>query len=223
VFDRFIESGRSGTSRHPWPGGAVAFLAHVAIGAVAVWATLPPRSVARAAPPFVIVPWPDAPPPVSPRPSRSTPDPSAPIVGVPVLPPIGLPALDARTAFDAGPWLRALGETVRGSTPWTAPGAPWSIADVEDLPDLLSGPVPVYPERLRRAGIAGRVVVEAVIDTIGRAEPGSVRVIETHHPGFDAAARDYVLRALFRPARVNGRPVRVLVRVPIEFALQTAP
>jgi protein TonB len=231
VFERFIESGRSGTSHHPWRGGAVALLAHVAIGAVVAWATLPPRSVARAAPPVVITSWPDAPLPLSPRPSRSTPGPSAPIVDE-TSPPFRLSTMwrggqgvsfDAAGSFDARQWLSALGERVRGSTPWASLGAPWSVADVEDLPALLAAPHPVYPERLRRAGIAGRVVVEAVIDTIGRAEPGSVRVIETHHPGFDAAARDYVLRAVFRPARVNGRPVRVLVRVPIEFALRTAP
>jgi hypothetical protein len=65
VFDRFIEFGRSGTFRplrplSPWRGGAVALIAHVAIGGIAVWATLP-RSVARAAPRLVIMPWPDGP------------------------------------------------------------------------------------------------------------------------------------------------------------------
>lgn len=84
---------------------------------------------------------------------------------------------------------------------------------------LLSAPPPVYPEPLRRAGIEGRVVVETVVDTLGRAEPGSLVVVESPAPGFAAPARAYVLRALFRPARVHGRAVRVPVRVPIEFRL----
>lgn len=223
MFDRFIESGRSRTPGPRYRGGAVALLAHVAIVAVAVWATLPPRSVARAAPPLVIMPWPDAPRPVSPTASDATPDPTAPIVDIPVTLPINLPAVDARALFDAKPWLSGLRDAVRGSGPGRDPGAPWSLADVEDLPVLLAVPPSVYPELLRRAGVTGRVVVEAVIDTSGRAEPGSVRIIESPNIGFEAAARHHVLRALFRPARVNGRPVRVLVRVPIEFALRTAP
>src|SRR5437016_602975 len=91
-------------------------------------------------------------------------------------------------------------------------------------PQVATGtePAPRYPEGLRRAGIKGRVVVEAVVDTLGRAEPSSVVIVATLHPGFVAPARDYVMRALFRPARVHGRAVRVLVRVPIDFAITTA-
>jgi len=63
------------------------------------------------------------------------------------------------------------------------------------------------------------VVVAAVIDTLGRPGPRSVTVVASPNPGFDSAARDYVVRALFRPARVRGRAVRVLVRVPIDFRL----
>ncbi len=40
-------------------------------------------------------------------------------------------------------------------------------------PDLLSGPPLQYPELLRRAGIEGRVIVQATIDSTGRAEPAS--------------------------------------------------
>jgi len=36
---------------------------------------------------------------------------------------------------------------------------------------------------------------------------------------FEAPALSYVRRALFRPARVMGRSVRVLVRLPIDFRI----
>jgi len=72
---------------------------------------------------------------------------------------------------------------------------------------------------MRQAGMEGRVVVEVVIDTLGRAEPGSSRTVESSQRAFDAAALTYVRRALFRPARVMGRPVRVLIRLPIEFRI----
>jgi len=92
-------------------------------------------------------------------------------------------------------------------------------AIVEEKPVVLSAPPPLYPELLRQAGIQGRVMVQAVIDTTGRAEPGSVRIMESPNPGFDQAARQYALKALFRPARVHGRAVRVLIQLPIDFRI----
>lgn len=84
---------------------------------------------------------------------------------------------------------------------------------------MLAGPALPYPELLRHAGIQGQVIVQAIIDTSGRAEPQSVKVIRSPHPGFDESARNYVLRALFRPARVDGHPVRALLSVPIDFKM----
>ncbi len=84
---------------------------------------------------------------------------------------------------------------------------------------LLAGPSLVYPELLRTLGIEGRVVVETVIDTLGRPEAPALRLVESSHSGFEAPARDFVLGARFRPGRSLGRAVRVLVRVPIAFAL----
>ena len=51
-------------------------------------------------------------------------------------------------------------------------------------------------------------------------EPPSVKVIQSPNPGFDQPAKNYVLRALFRPARVHGRAVRVLVNLPIDFKIK---
>ncbi|HYT63976.1 MAG TPA: energy transducer TonB [Gemmatimonadales bacterium] len=91
---------------------------------------------------------------------------------------------------------------------------------VEERPEVLSGPSLQYPDLLRQAGVQGRVLVQAIIDTAGRAEPPSVKVIQSPNPGFDQPAKTYVLRALFRPARVHGRAVRVLVNLPIDFKIK---
>lgn len=91
---------------------------------------------------------------------------------------------------------------------------------VDERPEILSGPSLVYPDLLRQAGIQGRVLVQAIIDTMGRAEPQSVKIIQSPNPGFDQSARDYMLRALFRPARVHGRAVRVLVNIPIDYSIR---
>jgi protein TonB len=101
-----------------------------------------------------------------------------------------------------------------------------SIVDVGGLfsssgPEVLSGPLPSYPEELRRAGIQGRVILEAVVDTTGRVEAHSVVVVATTNAGFVAPAREALLATLFRPAQVAGQPTRMRVRIPFEFTLRS--
>jgi TonB family protein len=94
---------------------------------------------------------------------------------------------------------------------------------VQQKPDLLAGPVPVYPPLLLQAGIQGVVIVEAIIDTTGRAEPNSVRIVESPHAGFDQNAKQAILDSRWRPGRVNGKPVRVLIRQAISFPAERRP
>ncbi|HEX9705650.1 MAG TPA: energy transducer TonB [Gemmatimonadales bacterium] len=96
----------------------------------------------------------------------------------------------------------------------------YAEAVVEEKPELLSAPQPEYPQLLRTAGIEGTVIVQVVIDTMGRAEPTSLRIVRSPNPGFDQPVKNAVLRALFRPARVHGRAVRVLVQIPFNFTLK---
>ena len=93
-------------------------------------------------------------------------------------------------------------------------------AVVEERPDHLFGPALRYPELLKQAGVQGRVLIQAVIDTTGRAVPSSVKILQSAHAGFDGPARNYVLQSLFRPGRVGGRAVKVLVTVPVDFTLK---
>src|SRR2546430_6190849 len=58
-----------------------------------------------------------------------------------------------------------------------------------------------YPALLRQAGIQGRVMARAIIDTTGRAEPASVEVIDSPHPGVNEAARNALLQARGRGTR----------------------
>ncbi len=90
---------------------------------------------------------------------------------------------------------------------------------VQDAPELLSAPTPAYPPLLRAAGVQGQVIVMAVVDTLGLAESGSVRIVRSDNPGFDVAALATVRAARFRPARIYGRAVRVLVQVPVVFRI----
>jgi TonB family protein len=90
---------------------------------------------------------------------------------------------------------------------------------IDQHPEFVSSPPLLYPDAMRRAHIEGRVVIRAIIDTTGRIEPRSVKILETPNPGFDQSVRFFVLHAFYRPARVHGRAVRVLVNIPIDFKI----
>lgn len=98
--------------------------------------------------------------------------------------------------------------------------AVYKEAVVDERPEVLSGPRLAYPEVLRQAGIEGRVIVQAVIDTLGHAEPWSLKILQSPNPGFDAVSEEYVLALRFRPGRVKGHAVRVLVNIPIDFRIR---
>ena len=82
---------------------------------------------------------------------------------------------------------------------------------------VLAQPAPKYPPVLHSAGLSGSVMVEFVVDTIGQVEQVSIRVVETTHRGFDAAARAAVLGARFQPARLGPYHVRQLTRQRVRF------
>lgn len=93
-------------------------------------------------------------------------------------------------------------------------------AAVDEPPERLSGPDPRYPEMLRQAGIEGSVVLEFVIDTSGRVEESSIKIIQSTNRAFEGPARDVIRRSLYRPGRVRGQAVRVLVQQSISFTIQ---
>jgi protein TonB len=78
---------------------------------------------------------------------------------------------------------------------------------------------PVYPDILRQAGVEGEALVSFVVDTTGRVEIGSFRVIRTTHELFIAAVRNALPRMRFIPAEVGSNKVRQLVQQPYSFAI----
>jgi TonB family protein len=100
------------------------------------------------------------------------------------------------------------------------PGGLVAASLVQEAPVLLSAPPPVYPPALRDAGIEGTVVLRLVVDTLGRVEPGTIYVVRGDHPGLVGSAARSLRLARFRPARMYGRAVRVLVDVPVRFRLR---
>ena len=78
---------------------------------------------------------------------------------------------------------------------------------------------PVYPEVLRQTNVEGAVIAEWVVDTVGTADPASFRVLESSHPLFSDAVRDVLPHMRFRPATLQGRHVRQLVRQQFRFEI----
>ena len=81
-------------------------------------------------------------------------------------------------------------------------------------------PRPRYPESMRALGLHGRVLVQFAIDTTGRVDAQSVRVIEASHELFARAVLEVLPRFRFIPAEVSGRRVRMTAQMPFEFTLE---
>jgi protein TonB len=82
-------------------------------------------------------------------------------------------------------------------------------------------PAPKYPKAVEALGVEGRVAVEFVIDTSGKVQPASIRIVESSHAVFESVTREAMAKGLFRPARLSGHPVRQLTRQSVRFV--TAP
>ena len=79
---------------------------------------------------------------------------------------------------------------------------------------------PRYPDNLRTAGVAGRVVVRFVVDTTGHVDMASTQVLESTHDLFTRAVLDVLPSLRFVPAETNGRRVRSLAEMPFDFVLR---
>jgi protein TonB len=86
-------------------------------------------------------------------------------------------------------------------------------------PVLLNSGEPLYPETLRLERKQGQVLVGAVIERDGSV--GETRVLlSSGEAAFDLAAVDAVMRRLYRPGTLDGRPVRVVLVATVTFSLQ---
>jgi TonB family protein len=107
-----------------------------------------------------------------------------------------------------------------------APGdtAALPLADVERRPVADSGNAPPsYPALLRQAGIGGGVRVAFTIDTAGRVERATIRIVRTPNAAFDAFVKRAVASWRYAAASLCGHPVRVRLGHEFAFQLSTTP
>jgi TonB family protein len=89
-------------------------------------------------------------------------------------------------------------------------------------PQLLSCPRAEYPDSLKRRAIGGHVLLELVVDTLGRVPRDRIVVRETPHPGLAQAAIDMAAGCRFAPARVGRKAVGKVVTMPVDFGVVRA-
>jgi periplasmic protein TonB len=227
-------------SRAPRPrrmGSTVASaLLHAALitGAVALTMPGPVKANGVEAPPqppiWVVPPQPQAPTPPAHHGDTFGPTrlPTLPVIAPPDVIPDALPPIELGLAIP--PDRIAIGRSGVGTA------SPLGAAD----PSLLIGGVggaiderlvdraprligraqePRYPAALRDAGVQGRVVVQFVVDTLGRAELGELRVVQSAHPLFVESVQAALARYRFSVGEAGGRKVRTRVQIPFDFTL----
>jgi protein TonB len=232
VFNNLLES--HATTEHHAGGHALSVVLHACVIATAI--VLTQRVVTAAAPEAseridFVAPAPPPPPPmVAPR-DAPAPAPIplghqvlvAPIVIPDVLPAIDLtrPITDARDYLPRGvAGGRHDGDSTVIARPRTGE-ATYFAAQVEKPAAQVAGTgTPDYPDMLRSAGISGEVRVQFVVDTTGRAEMSTFKVLKSGHAQFSEAVRKALAKMLFKPAEMGSQKVRQIVEMPFVFSLR---
>lgn len=128
-------------------------------------------------------------------------------------------------------------ETVRPKDPTPSPEKLAKIEEPEELTpaqDILPIPTPifkltemahfihegklVYPKDKHQLGKEAIVKLDVLIDSKGKVR--KVTVHQSAGDSFDQAAMDAIRRSSFSPARKKGKPVAMVLRVPIRFNLE---
>jgi protein TonB len=78
---------------------------------------------------------------------------------------------------------------------------------------------PTYPDMLRSAKVEGEVVAQFVVDTTGRAEMNTFKVLKSSHDLFTSSVKSALPNMKFYPAQLAGRKVKQLVQMPFVFGL----
>jgi periplasmic protein TonB len=143
-----------------------------------------------------------------------------PRIEFPSVTPVGIPEPSTRLSD-------AIGDIAgNGVTGPVAPGRPDGHAIYSDrmvdraVMPRRDNPTPGYPAAMRAAGVDGTVLVQFVVDTMGRVEPGSISILRATHEQFGDAVRRWLGRTRYLPGEIAGHRVRQLVQQEVGFSLQ---
>jgi protein TonB len=109
---------------------------------------------------------------------------------------------------------------VVGGTPQPVSDQPYFEFQVEKQVAAMPGQSPPrYPDMLRSANVEGEVLAQFVVDTTGRAEMNTYKVLKSSHDLFTNSVKQALANMHFYPAEVGGRKVKQLVQMPFVFSL----
>ena len=229
MFDQLIESKKSAAYGGAFGGGTISIVLHGVVITLAVYATMHAKEVAKKVQHVYDITLQtqekkeEPPPPKQELATVAAPPKGFQTLSIPTNIPINIPPPSANTSFNAADFsgVGVEGGIAKGVAGGTGPvvrtDQPYLESVVEERPERVSGPLPRYPDILRQAGIDGRVVVEAIIDTTGHAERGSIKVLSSTNQLFEAPAKECIAQTVFRAGRIAGRAVRVRVQIPLNF------
>ena len=222
MFDNLIESKKKRQQTPAQAAMSVVFHIVLVVGAVKVTAGAAEAVTKKNADTtmtFIAPPKPPPPPPNQPPPDAvvaANPPPQGfqtviPPEAIPTtIPPVNLNQhFDARDFTGKGVEGGIATGVVGGTGPVT--GQAYLEAQLDDPPVAISAIQPRYPPALQSAGIGGEVTLQFVVDTSGRVEPQTIQLVKTTHPAFEPSAREAALKEVFKPGKLHGQPVRVMV------------
>lgn len=121
---------------------------------------------------------------------------------------------NALAAKEANPALTAAPER---AAPATANDTVLRVGNGVSAPVVLYKVDPEYSEGARKAGLAGTVVLQLIVDSLGHAR--DFRVMRSLGLGLDEKAIEAVTRWKFRPGYRNGQPVAVEATIEVNFRM----
>jgi periplasmic protein TonB len=182
----------------------------------------PPEAIG----PYVVVqPQPPEPQPRE-RPAAHDPAPVLPEQGPPIpkidVVPNTIAPVDPNAApienLRTGPALPG-GPAVGPTGPVGSPTDAMDVRLVDKPPRVLRSENPRFPEALRSRGQNGRIVVQFVVDTLGRAEMNEFTVVDATDAQLADAVRAVLPRFRFTAGEAGGHKVRTMVALPFDFTL----
>jgi protein TonB len=226
MFNTLLESK---ASKQRLGGGSTAsFIFHVVIGSLAIYATAhagiknEKEKVEKLD--FVEVkkaPEPPKPPPkdvFAPPPPKGFQVLTAPVNIPDVIPDVDLTKHVTDEADFTGKG--AVGGTAKGTGDKPVDQPYFDFQVEKQAAEVPGSPNPHYPEMLTSAGIEGQVLVEFVVDTTGRADMSTFKVLKSDHELFSQEVKMALPHMRYFPAEVGGRKVKELVQLPFVFALK---
>jgi TonB family protein len=131
---------------------------------------------------------------------------------------------------DAAPGARGAGvRTMRHLVEWedtvasTPPLGVQAVPSYRSVADFRRRLERNYPPLMRNAGVSGQVELRFRVLENGRVDSTDVHVVKATHQEFVAPALRSLPALTFHPGRVNGRPVKVWMTLPISFIVPPEP